>query len=49
MRTFGTGRDAQALGVLRPLFPKHDVLGIRCEKLVEGLGTLHCVTQQLPA
>jgi len=46
--TFGTDRDELALGVLRPLFPDRDVAGIRCERLVEGLGTLHCVTQQLP-
>ncbi len=46
--TFGTTRDDRALDILRPLFPDRAIVGIRCEKLVEGLGTLHCVTQQLP-
>ena len=26
-----------------------DVVGIRCEQVVEGLGALHCLSHQLPA
>ncbi|MGH7835841.1 MAG: agmatine deiminase family protein, partial [Candidatus Binatia bacterium] len=34
---------------LKELFPEREVVGIRCNPLVEGLGTIHCVTQQEPA
>ena len=47
--TFGDPNDRRALAVLRRLFPKRKVMGIRCEHLVEGMGTLHCLSQQLPA
>ncbi|MDJ0974580.1 MAG: agmatine deiminase family protein [Planctomycetota bacterium] len=47
--TFGDPNDRRALAVLRRLFPKRKVVGIRCEHLVEGMGTLHCLSQQLPA
>jgi agmatine deiminase len=46
---FGHSNDAVALGTLRELFPEREVIGIRCNPLVEGLGTIHCVTQQEPA
>jgi agmatine deiminase len=45
---FGHSNDAVALGTLRELFPGREVIGIRCNALVEGLGTIHCVTQQEP-
>ena len=47
--TFGHARDAQALRILRRCCPTRDVVGIRCEALVEGLGALHCLSHQLPA
>ena len=47
--TFGHARDRKALGILRRCFPGRDVVGIRCDPLVEGLGALHCLSHQLPA
>lgn len=47
--TFGHARDAQALRILRRCFPGRDVVGIRCEQVVEGLGALHCLSHQHPA
>jgi agmatine deiminase len=46
---FGHRNDAAALKTLRRCFPTRKVVPIRCEHLVEGMGTLHCVTQQIPA
>jgi agmatine deiminase len=46
---FGHTNDARALEILASLFPDRSVKGIRCEDLVHGLGTLHCITQQQPA
>jgi agmatine deiminase len=46
---FGDPHDDRALRVLRRCFPGRPVVPIRCDRLVEGMGTLHCVTQQLPA
>jgi agmatine deiminase len=45
---FGGRHDERALRVLRRCFPRRRVVPIRCERVVEGMGTLHCVTQQLP-
>ena len=47
--TFGGGSDRAALRALEDAFPRRDVVGVDCRALVHGLGTLHCVTQQLPA
>jgi agmatine deiminase len=47
--TFNDASDNQALGILKEMFPQRDVVGIHCVDLVWGLGTLHCMTQQLPA
>jgi agmatine deiminase len=41
--------DRVALNTLVELFPDRKVVGIPCRDLVLGLGTLHCMTQQLPA
>ena len=46
--TFGGKSDRPALERMREAFPKRDILGIDCRALVYGLGTLHCVTQQIP-
>jgi agmatine deiminase len=45
---FGHVNDARALEILRGLFPERRVVGINCEPLVWGMGTIHCVTQQQP-
>jgi agmatine deiminase len=45
---FGHANDERSLATLRRLFPKRNVVGINCEPLVWGMGTIHCVTQQQP-
>ncbi|MDD1673342.1 MAG: agmatine deiminase family protein, partial [Methanomicrobiales archaeon] len=45
---FGVENDARALDIISKAFPKRDVVGIDCQALVQGLGTLHCVSQQQP-
>ena len=46
---FDCAADAQALAILRRLFPSREVTGFPCLDLVWGLGTIHCLTQQHPA
>jgi len=45
---FGHANDARALETLQRLFPNRLVVGINCEPLLWGMGTIHCVTQQQP-
>lgn len=45
---FGHSNDARALERLQMIFPDRRVVGINCEPLVWGMGTVHCVTQQQP-
>jgi len=37
-----------ALNTLQKALPNHEVIGIDCTELVWGLGTIHCLTQQIP-
>ncbi len=46
---FGHRHDARAEAVLAKCFPGRRIVPIRCEDLVYGMGTLHCVTQQQPS
>jgi agmatine deiminase len=46
---FGQPGDEKALEILARSFPERTVVPIRCERVVEGMGALHCVTQQVPA
>ena len=46
--TFNDPADREALGVLAELFPDRTVVGVHALDLVWGLGTIHCMTQQLP-
>ncbi len=46
--TFNDPNDRIALNTLADLFPDRQVIGIHAVDLVWGLGTLHCLTQQLP-
>lgn len=46
---FGCDRDADALALIGGCFPDRRVVGIDCRDVVVGLGTLHCLTQQVPA
>ena len=45
---FGHANDSRALATLQKLFRDRRVVGINCEPLVWGMGTIHCVTQQQP-
>ena len=45
---FGHSNDVRALETLERVFPDRRVVGINCEPLVWGMGTIHCVTQQQP-
>jgi agmatine deiminase len=46
---FDCPQDAQAIDTLAHCFPKRRIVPIDCRSVVEGLGTLHCLTQQVPA
>jgi agmatine deiminase len=45
---FDHANDSRALEILEQLFSNRRVIGINCEPLVWGMGTIHCVTQQQP-
>lgn len=47
--TFNDPMDRTALGILAELFPDRTVVGIHAVDLVWGLGTLHCLSHELPA
>jgi len=46
---FGVGADREALAVLEACFPERTIVPIPSRALVEGLGAVHCLTQQEPA
>jgi agmatine deiminase len=46
--TFSHPNDERALKIIQGLFAGRRVVGINCEPLVWGMGTIHCVTQQQP-
>jgi agmatine deiminase len=45
---FGHANDARAVEIIQRVFPDRQAIGINCEPLVWGMGTIHCVTQQQP-
>jgi agmatine deiminase len=45
---FKQKRDAEALSILRKVFPRRRVVPIDCRAVVAGNGAIHCVTQQQP-
>lgn len=47
--TFNDPADRQALNILKTCFPDREVIGIYCGDLIWGLGTLHCMTMQMPS
>lgn len=49
MPAFGDPADETARAVLAGCFPGREVVAIDCTDLVLGLGTFHCLTQQVPA
>jgi agmatine deiminase len=46
---FGDPMDREAERILAHCFPTRRVVPIECLDLVWGLGTIHCLTQQIPA
>jgi len=47
--TFNCARDRAAVEIIQRCFPTRRVVGIDCTDLVWGLGTFHCLSQQVPA
>lgn len=47
--TFNDLNDRKALGILSELFTGRAVIGIHAVDLVWGLGTLHCLSHEIPA
>ena len=45
---FHCDRDQDALAIIQNCFPERAVHGIDCRDVVVGLGTLHCLSQQVP-
>lgn len=46
--TFEHPNDRIAENILEGLFPGREIKGIDCRAMVQGLGSLHCVSQQQP-
>ncbi|MGK7942130.1 MAG: agmatine/peptidylarginine deiminase [Crocosphaera sp.] len=46
--TYGDQQDQQALKQVQIAYPHHQVIGIECLLLIPELGSLHCMTMQLP-
>jgi agmatine deiminase len=47
--TFNDANDRVALNILAECFPDREVIGISAIDLIWGFGTLHCLSQQIPA
>jgi len=45
---FGGDSDRAAIEIVGRSFPEREIVGMDCRAIVHGLGTLHCVTQQVP-
>ena len=46
--TFNDKNDTKVLGILKELFPEREVIGIHAVDLIWGLGTLHCLSREIP-
>jgi agmatine deiminase len=46
--TFDHPNDRKAESVLATVFPGRNLVGVDCRALVNGLGAIHCITQQQP-
>lgn len=47
--TFGDkSTESLALNILREELPDREVVGVDCRELIWGLGSVHCLTQQVP-
>lgn len=47
--TFNDSNDRKALNIIADCFPDREVIGISAIDLIWGFGTLHCLSQQIPA
>lgn len=47
--TFNDPNDRVALNTLTQCFPNREIIGISAIDLIWGFGTLHCLSQQIPA
>ena len=47
--TFNDSNDRVALNILADCFPNREIIGISAIDLIWGFGTLHCLSQQIPA
>lgn len=47
--TFNDPNDRKALNIIADCFPDREVIGISAIDLIWGFGTLHCLSQQIPA
>lgn len=47
--TFNDSNDRVALNILAECFPDREVIGISSIDFIWGFGTLHCLSQQIPA
>ena len=46
---FNDENDRIALNILAECFPDRKIIGLSCIDLIWGFGTLHCLSQQMPA
>jgi len=46
--TFNCKNDKIALEILQSIFKDKKVIGIDCSDIIIGLGSIHCLTQQIP-
>ncbi len=47
--TYNVKQDAEALDILREVFPDREIIGLDCRPLIWQHGSLHCITMQYPA
>ena len=45
--TYGSAKDKRAGEILKSIFPDKEIIPIRCSKLIEEGGSLHCSTMQI--
>jgi agmatine deiminase len=46
--TFRCKKDIMAIETIKNVFKDRKVIGIDCADIIIGLGSIHCLTQQIP-